>query len=93
MINGNLSLESSTRYFHTCHHHTLSIPQTFGPGVDPNEILERIAGDTCTYIYMEGNVVQYLGRKGDNEKSFKYVFIYNYKNSFLFFRHVNVNPI
>ena len=93
VINGNLSLAISTRYFHTHHHHTLAIPQTFGPGVNPNGILKTIAEDT--YIHMEENVVQYLGRKGDDWKSFKYVFIYNYKNSFLliFFRYVNVNPI
>ena len=75
-INGNLALVSSTRYFHTRHHHCLAIPQAFGPGIDPNGILERIGGNA--YIYTEENVVQYLGKKSDDKKPFKYVIIHIY---------------
>ena len=70
-IDGNLALASSTRYFHSRHHNRSATPQAFGPGVDPHGILDKMGGET--YIHTEDNVVQFLGRKTDDGKNFKYV--------------------
>jgi len=71
----NLAMACYTRYFQSTTIYRPLFPHPFGPGVDPNGDLNRLRGDT--YMHIEDNVVQYLGRKFDDGVA-KYI-------SFLFF--------
>ena len=60
-IEGSSVLASHTRYF-TPRRNSLSlILENFGPGVDPNGVLEYLKGSN--FVHTEDNVVQYLGEK------------------------------
>lgn len=67
-INGARALACHTRYFNARRYCQSAVSLPFGPWVDPNDDLKRIAGNS--YIHTEDNVVQYLGRKTDDEKSY-----------------------
>jgi hypothetical protein len=66
-IDGSLAFASHTRYFSARRNCRSTLPMPFGAGVDPNGDLERIGG--ASYVHTEDNVVQYLGRKHDDEGS------------------------
>jgi hypothetical protein len=96
-INGNLALACHTRYLTARRFCRSAIAQPFGPGVDPNGDLARIAG--TSHIHTEDNVVQYLGIKHDSKQDIKYVYpsassIKNNNNlTSIFVRYININPV
>ena len=65
-IHENLTMPCYTRYFHPYRFCKSAAPYPFGPGVDPDRVLEQLGG--AAYVHTEDNAVQYLGKKVDQEK-------------------------
>ena len=67
LIDDNLAMACHTRYFTPARFCKSSIPYSFGPGIDPNEDLAKLAG--TSYVHTEENVVQYLAEKSQEGES------------------------
>lgn len=66
-INGEVAMTCHTRYLTPRRYCQSADPQPFGLGVDPNNVLEHIAGQS--HIHTLDNVVQFLGREKSDEKT------------------------
>lgn len=67
----NVALACYTRYFKESRYCRTTVACPFGPGVDPNGDLDRLAHDN--FIHTEDNSVQYLKKQVDVDGSVKYV--------------------
>lgn len=75
-MDGIPALSCHTRYFTTRRDCSSTILQNFGPHVDPNGDLEKLKGED--FVHTEDNIVQYLGKKEENEETSCVIHISHY---------------
>jgi len=80
-IHEHIAMACYTRYFLPYRSCKTAVRYPFGPEVDPDGVLERLGGNS--FLHTEDNVVQYLGKRVDEEKYVKYWIIRKTTYSFL----------